>query len=163
MREGDTTEALGEPVFIFVPLSFSPQFCTSRRRPIAEWEAYREVKSVPWSEGFLIFIGDSVVEQCFLFVPTASRPMLLSLPIQLHRFLQRASFNNSAGEKISFDQHGQLEAGFDIISWVTFPNQSFLKVKVGEIEPEAPLGVGFALREDEIVWPSRFNQVSTLS
>lgn len=66
------------------------------------------------------------------------------------------SFNNSAGDQISFDQNGELVAGFDIINWVTFPNQSFVKVKVGRLDLQA---VPITINEDAIVWHSWFNQV----
>ncbi|XP_042329788.1 vomeronasal type-2 receptor 26-like [Sceloporus undulatus] len=78
---------------------------------------------------------------------------------QLHHFLRRVSFNNSVGEKISFDQNGELIAGFDIINWVTFINRSFLKVKVGGIGPDKML----TLFEDSITWPKVFNQAQPLS
>ncbi|XP_061447679.1 uncharacterized protein LOC133367598 [Rhineura floridana] len=52
---------------------------------------------------------------------------------QIHSFLGRISFNNSAGDTVSFDENGELAAGFDIINWVTFPNQSFLRVKFGSL------------------------------
>ncbi|XP_054831664.1 vomeronasal type-2 receptor 26-like [Eublepharis macularius] len=88
----------------------------------------------------------------------------LSQPLwQLHHFLRSISFNNSAGEEVSFDQNGELVARFDILSWVTFSNQSFLRVKVGRIDPKAPPDKVFIISEDAIVWPSRFDQARPLS
>ncbi|XP_063158728.1 vomeronasal type-2 receptor 26-like [Candoia aspera] len=89
---------------------------------------------------------------------------LLKQPLwQFHHHLRSVSFNNSAGEKVSFDENGSLIAGFDVINWVTFPNQSFQRVRVGKIESPA-----FSLRTlnihgDNIEWPSRFNQAWPLS
>ncbi|XP_025031704.1 vomeronasal type-2 receptor 26-like [Python bivittatus] len=80
---------------------------------------------------------------------------------QLHHFLRKVSFNNSAGEKISFDQNGERIAAFDIINWVTFPNQSFLRVKVGKIDPHVSSNMSFTINEENIVWPKKFNQVWT--
>ncbi|XP_015266852.1 PREDICTED: vomeronasal type-2 receptor 26-like [Gekko japonicus] len=78
---------------------------------------------------------------------------------QLHPFLRRISFNNSAGDKVSFNENGEVEAGFDIVNWITFPNQSFLRVKVGRMDPKAPEGREFSINETIITWHSRFNQV----
>nr|XP_020633798.1 vomeronasal type-2 receptor 26-like [Pogona vitticeps] len=89
--------------------------------------------------------------------------VLMKQPWQLNHFLQSISFNNGAGAKISFNQHGELEAGFDIINWVTFPNQSFLKVKVGGTDPMAYQEETFTICEEAVIWPSRFNQVQPLS
>lgn len=68
-------------------------------------------------------------------------------------------FNNSAGDTTKFDFNGELVAGFDIINWVTFPNNSFVKVKIGKLDPQAPQGKELALNNKLIVWPRGFNQV----
>ncbi|XP_063158801.1 vomeronasal type-2 receptor 26-like [Candoia aspera] len=82
---------------------------------------------------------------------------------QLHHYLRSISFNNSAGDEISFDSNGELVAGFDVINWVTFPNLSFVRVKVGKVDPFAPENNFFTTFVDNFMWPSMFNQVQPLS
>ncbi|XP_053117334.1 vomeronasal type-2 receptor 26-like [Hemicordylus capensis] len=82
---------------------------------------------------------------------------------QLHHFIRSVSFNNSVEENVSFDQNGNLIAGFDVINWITFPNQSFLRVKVGKIEHKFPQDILLTIHDYAIVWPSRFNQAQPLS
>uniref|UniRef100_A0ABM5GQ75 Vomeronasal type-2 receptor 26-like n=1 Tax=Pogona vitticeps TaxID=103695 RepID=A0ABM5GQ75_9SAUR len=96
-------------------------------------------------------------------VDEAGPNVLKKQPWQLNHFMRRVSFNNSAGTKVSFNQLGELEAGFDIINWVPFPNQSFLRVRIGRIDPMASQGEMFTIREEAIVWPRRFNQARPLS
>ncbi|XP_054832639.1 vomeronasal type-2 receptor 26-like [Eublepharis macularius] len=82
---------------------------------------------------------------------------------QFHQFLRRVSFNSSSGEKVSFDQNGNVVAGFDIINWVTFPNQSFHRVKIGQLDLNSCPEKAFVIHEDAITWPHRFNQAQPLS
>ncbi|XP_058038431.1 vomeronasal type-2 receptor 26-like [Ahaetulla prasina] len=82
---------------------------------------------------------------------------------QLHHYLRTISFNNTAGQKISFNENGDVETGFDIINWVTFPNQTFVKVKVGKIDPTASPDKLFTISAKDIIWPNMFNQVQPLS
>ncbi|XP_054850384.1 vomeronasal type-2 receptor 26-like [Eublepharis macularius] len=84
-------------------------------------------------------------------------------PWQLHPLLQNTLFNNSAGEKITFNQNWETGAGFDITNLITFSNKSFLKVKVGQVDPHARRGEEFIINEDMIVWQRSFNQVLPLS
>ncbi|XP_054850312.1 vomeronasal type-2 receptor 26-like [Eublepharis macularius] len=65
---------------------------------------------------------------------------------------QRISFNNSAREEIVFNQHGELDLGFDITNLVTFPNNSFVRIKVGWFDSQAPLGQEFSFDQYRINW-----------
>ncbi|XP_060112573.1 vomeronasal type-2 receptor 26-like [Heteronotia binoei] len=82
---------------------------------------------------------------------------------QLHPFLQGISFNNSAGEKVSFNENMEVESGFDITNLVTFPNKSFLRVKVGHLETDCLECNKLVIREDLIVWQRNFSQVPPVS
>ncbi|XP_070800792.1 vomeronasal type-2 receptor 26-like [Pituophis catenifer annectens] len=82
---------------------------------------------------------------------------------QLHHFLRTVSFNNNAGEPFFFDESGQLVSGFDLINWITLPNQSLLRVKVGSLDVHTSEEMKFTIQEKAIVWPTSFNQVQPLS
>ncbi|XP_077169311.1 vomeronasal type-2 receptor 26-like [Paroedura picta] len=81
----------------------------------------------------------------------------------LHNFLRRIYFNNSVGETIQFDQDRELVSVFDVTNWVTLSNRSFSRVKVGQLDPQAPSGKELTLVEDKIVWHKSFNQVLPIS
>uniref|UniRef100_A0A670ZR26 G-protein coupled receptors family 3 profile domain-containing protein n=1 Tax=Pseudonaja textilis TaxID=8673 RepID=A0A670ZR26_PSETE len=83
--------------------------------------------------------------------------------IQLHSFLQGISFNNSAGERLSLNEKGEATGGFNITNFITFPNRSFQRVRVGKIDLRAPKGKELFIEEDVIVWNPAFNQVLPLS
>nr|XP_020633880.1 vomeronasal type-2 receptor 26-like [Pogona vitticeps] len=79
-------------------------------------------------------------------------------PWQLHSFLRNIWFNNTAGEEIFFNEKGGLEAGYDIINFVRFPNESFQTIRVGSVNPAAPEGQRFVLNGSAINWNERFDQ-----
>ncbi|XP_025025844.1 vomeronasal type-2 receptor 26-like [Python bivittatus] len=79
---------------------------------------------------------------------------------QLHFFLQGISFNNSAGETVSFSVDGEVESDLDITNLLTFPNHTFQRVKVGRVNPKAVGGKKITLNEDAIVWHRALNQVA---
>ncbi|XP_029141747.1 vomeronasal type-2 receptor 26-like [Protobothrops mucrosquamatus] len=78
---------------------------------------------------------------------------------KLHLFLQGLSFNNSLGETVSINNHGEVLFGFDITNFVIFPNNSYHKVKIGKMDPKALDRNEFVIHEDLIVWPKYFKRV----
>uniref|UniRef100_A0ABM5EIQ4 Vomeronasal type-2 receptor 26-like n=1 Tax=Pogona vitticeps TaxID=103695 RepID=A0ABM5EIQ4_9SAUR len=85
--------------------------------------------------------------------------MIFFPPIQLHSVLKTLRFNNNAGEEIFLDEKAKLVAGFDIINFYISPNDSFHKVQVGRIDPQAPAGKEFVINGSNIVWNQVFNQM----
>ncbi|XP_032092136.1 vomeronasal type-2 receptor 26-like [Thamnophis elegans] len=82
---------------------------------------------------------------------------------QLHHFLRCVSFNNTAEDRITFNQRGELVTGFDIFNWIIFSNLSLQRVKVGSVDPLAPPDQRFTINDDAITWHSWFNQTRPLS
>ncbi|XP_061447617.1 vomeronasal type-2 receptor 26-like [Rhineura floridana] len=82
---------------------------------------------------------------------------------QLHHFLRSVSFNNTAGDEVSFNQNGEVVSGFDVVNWIISCNESFHRVKVGRMDPQAPPGQAFTIDEDAITWHGWFNQGYPLS
>ncbi|KAH0626215.1 hypothetical protein JD844_001054 [Phrynosoma platyrhinos] len=80
-------------------------------------------------------------------------------PWQLHLYLQAISFNTSTGERVTFNDNWEFSAGFDIMNLVTFPNRSFVNVKVGYVDPNVPGGNPFTIDDTIITWHKTFNQV----
>nr|XP_028558673.1 vomeronasal type-2 receptor 26-like [Podarcis muralis] len=80
-------------------------------------------------------------------------------PWQLHPFLRSVSFNNSAGETVYFSESREVEAGFDITNMVTFPNNSFVRVKVGRVGVESAPGQQISIDDNRMVWHRSFHQV----
>ncbi|XP_026575320.1 vomeronasal type-2 receptor 26-like [Pseudonaja textilis] len=82
---------------------------------------------------------------------------------KLHWFLQGLSFNNSVGETVTINQHGEVLSGFDITNIMMFPNNSYCKVKIGKMIPKALEGNELVIHEDLIIWPKYFKRVLPLS
>ncbi|XP_015262670.1 PREDICTED: vomeronasal type-2 receptor 26-like [Gekko japonicus] len=82
---------------------------------------------------------------------------------QFHPFLRSISFNNTAGDLVFFNENGEIASGFDIINWVTLPNKSLARVKVGRIIPQASPGRELIINEEAITWPNMMNQVPPLA
>ncbi|KAF7234898.1 hypothetical protein EYD10_18220 [Varanus komodoensis] len=82
---------------------------------------------------------------------------------QLHHFLKVVSFNNSAGDKVSFNENGELVTGFDVINWIVSSNQSVQTVKVGRTHDQAATGQALTISATAITWNSWFNQAQPLS
>ncbi|KAF7235364.1 hypothetical protein EYD10_17805 [Varanus komodoensis] len=81
------------------------------------------------------------------------RKRLLNIqPWQLLDPLRNVWFNNSAGEEISFTEHGKR---YDLLNWVLSRNGSCNPVKVGWVDVGAPPGHDFSLNSSAIVWATK--------
>ncbi|XP_054849812.1 vomeronasal type-2 receptor 26-like [Eublepharis macularius] len=76
---------------------------------------------------------------------------------QLHHLLRTIRFNNSAGDEISFNEHQEWVAGYDLVNCIVLPNESFTRVKVGR------MGQTFSIKDDVITWNNWFNQTQPRS
>ncbi|XP_077171719.1 vomeronasal type-2 receptor 26-like [Paroedura picta] len=97
---------------------------------------------------------------------TANGSSLASLnvpPWKLHTLLQRIAFNNSAGEEVAFNEYGEMKGGFDITNLITFANNSYVRVKIGRVDPQEPLSKRVIIHEDRIKWSRHLSQVPPLS
>ncbi|XP_070810152.1 vomeronasal type-2 receptor 26-like [Pituophis catenifer annectens] len=84
-------------------------------------------------------------------------------PFKIHPFLQNISFNNSAGEGVSFNEKREAAGGFDLINVIVFPNKSIRSVKVGKLDPDASHGNELIINENLIEWHKGFNRVLPVS
>ncbi|XP_070582844.1 vomeronasal type-2 receptor 26-like [Erythrolamprus reginae] len=84
-------------------------------------------------------------------------------PWQLHPFLQDLSFNNSAGDTIFLDKHGEMPTGLEITNLVIFPNNSFHRLKIGWVNPYTSDGRYLTIDEEMIIWHQGFNQTRPIS
>nr|XP_028560622.1 vomeronasal type-2 receptor 26-like [Podarcis muralis] len=141
---GDFLETLADSRILL------PTFTTSKANAVL---VFGESRFILWLANALI-----VMELTQLLYPH-----MKSREGKLHSFLQRISFNNSAGDEITLNEYGELAAGFDITNLVTFPNNSYVRVKVGSLDPQAPPGKELTINEDRIKWNRRFTKVPPLS
>uniref|UniRef100_A0A670K5D7 G-protein coupled receptors family 3 profile domain-containing protein n=1 Tax=Podarcis muralis TaxID=64176 RepID=A0A670K5D7_PODMU len=77
---------------------------------------------------------------------------------QLH-----TSLKSLIGETLSFNGKKQMGGLFDIMNIVTFPNKSFLRVKVGQVGDDALESRKIIIHEDMITWHKGFNQMMPIS
>ncbi|XP_044514874.1 vomeronasal type-2 receptor 26-like [Gracilinanus agilis] len=73
-------------------------------------------------------------------------------PWQLHNFLKKIHFNNSAGDQVFLDSTGNSEAHYNILEYLLFLNDTETLVKVGQFIPNAPYGQDFTICKEAIVW-----------
>ncbi|XP_077169577.1 vomeronasal type-2 receptor 26-like [Paroedura picta] len=148
---------------ILVPMLLENAICVdfTARLP-AEAYIANELNDYSRQAEFYTVHFKSKANVCFVY-GEGSSILSLRILLLLHHFLRSIKFNNSAGDTVCFDENGELNTGFDVTNLVTFPNGSFARVKVGRLDPHAPLGKELTLHDDQIMWHRTFNQVVPLS
>ncbi|XP_070795158.1 vomeronasal type-2 receptor 26-like [Pituophis catenifer annectens] len=74
---------------------------------------------------------------------------------QIPSHLRNIKFNNCAGEEVSFSENGLVSTRYDLLNWLFLPNQSFVPMKVGQIDSTASQGKDFTINSDAIIWVTK--------
>ncbi|XP_069461219.1 vomeronasal type-2 receptor 26-like [Ambystoma mexicanum] len=77
---------------------------------------------------------------------------------QLHYYLKKVHFRNTAGEEVFFDENGDSMTGFDILNWEYSGGKSHRAVPVGRFNPLAPAEEQLSINESQITWNSAFKE-----
>ncbi|XP_060112523.1 vomeronasal type-2 receptor 26-like [Heteronotia binoei] len=67
--------------------------------------------------------------------------------------------DGTSSKAVFFKDNREMAVGFDLMNVATFPNNSFLEVKVGRLNPGAPEGQKLIIHDNRIVWPQVLNKV----
>ncbi|KAM5237902.1 vomeronasal type-2 receptor 116-like [Ctenodactylus gundi] len=90
--------------------------------------------------------------------PLGSRKEVGFSPWQLHSFLKKVQFINSAGEQVILDDNRKLEAEYDIVNFWNFPEGLRERVTVGRFSPHVPPRQRLSLDENIIEWATEMTQ-----
>ncbi|XP_070591683.1 vomeronasal type-2 receptor 26-like [Erythrolamprus reginae] len=74
---------------------------------------------------------------------------------QIVTYLRNVKFNTSAGEEVFFSESGLVSSCYDLLNWLFLPNQSFIPMKVGKMDPMASRGQDFTISSDAITWATK--------
>ncbi|XP_069461528.1 vomeronasal type-2 receptor 26-like [Ambystoma mexicanum] len=77
---------------------------------------------------------------------------------QLHYYLKKVHFRNTAGEEVFFDENGDSMTGFDILNWEYSAEKTHRAVPVGRFNPLAPAEEQLSINESQITWNSAFKE-----
>ncbi|KAG8436098.1 hypothetical protein GDO86_007270, partial [Hymenochirus boettgeri] len=80
-------------------------------------------------------------------------------PWQLFYYIKNVNFLNSAGERVAFDERGELKGLYDVLNWQVSPDQKGSLVKVGIFDDWGPKGEKLILNERSIFWGDQYSQV----
>ncbi|KAF7234860.1 Vomeronasal type-2 receptor 26 [Varanus komodoensis] len=76
-----------------------------------------------------------------------------------HAFLRDVRHANTSMAEVHLNQHGRLEAKFDIVNLVLFPKNTPGFVTIGSWKSEATPGKWLSINPEAIVWPRHFKKM----
>lgn len=69
-------------------------------------------------------------------------------------------FLNSAGERVAFDETGELKGLYDILNWQVSHDLKGELVKVGTFDDWGPNGEKMILNEKGLIWGEKYKEVN---
>ncbi|XP_036608043.1 vomeronasal type-2 receptor 26-like [Trichosurus vulpecula] len=111
----------------------------------SSYTIYNGIYAVAWTlhEMFLMILEKESMAEGESWVPH---------PWQLHSFLKKIQFNNSACDQVFMDENRNPEAQYKILNYVNFNKEAEALVKVGQFNPKAQPSEDFTINEEAIVW-----------
>ncbi|KAG8449493.1 hypothetical protein GDO86_016219 [Hymenochirus boettgeri] len=76
---------------------------------------------------------------------------------QLNHFLKNLQFTTPNGEKLHFDENGDMYSKLDIMNWIVNPNDTLEGIRVGSFKHQGSSS-SLIINESLIRWPTAFNQ-----
>ncbi|XP_053545376.1 extracellular calcium-sensing receptor-like [Bombina bombina] len=80
-------------------------------------------------------------------------------PWQLFYYIKHVQFLNKAGERVAFDEKGELKGLYDVLNWQVSHDMKGSLVKVGIFDDWGPKGEKLVLNENVILWGEKYSQV----
>ncbi|XP_018419892.1 PREDICTED: extracellular calcium-sensing receptor-like [Nanorana parkeri] len=80
-------------------------------------------------------------------------------PWQLFYYIKYVQFINSNGERVAFDEKGELKGLYDVLNWHMSHDLKGGLVKVGIFDDWGPKGQKLVLDEKAIIWGEKYTQV----
>ncbi|XP_063284198.1 extracellular calcium-sensing receptor-like [Pelobates fuscus] len=82
-------------------------------------------------------------------------------PWQLFYYIKNVHLVTTGGERVAFDEKGELKGLYDVLNWQVSPDLKGDMVKVGIFDDWGPKGEKLVLSENAIKWGYKYTQVPT--
>ncbi|KAM4651773.1 extracellular calcium-sensing receptor-like [Discoglossus pictus] len=80
-------------------------------------------------------------------------------PWQLFYYIKNVQFLNKGGERVAFDEKGELKGLYDVLNWQVSHDMKGSLVKVGIFDDWGPNGQKLILSKNGIQWGEKYTQV----
>nr|XP_033788718.1 extracellular calcium-sensing receptor-like [Geotrypetes seraphini] len=80
-------------------------------------------------------------------------------PWQLFYYIKNVKFWNTGGERVAFDEQGELKGLYDVVNWQVTSDGKGSFVKVGVFDDWGPKGQKLMFEQNEILWGRLHTQV----
>ncbi|XP_069461216.1 vomeronasal type-2 receptor 26-like, partial [Ambystoma mexicanum] len=133
-------------------LSDVPYFQSNLRGPSSGYNLYNAVYALAHA------LHDAITSKYGNNAPVGEVHYQDMKPSELHYYLKKVHFRNTAGEEVFFDENGDSMTGFDILNWEYSGDLTHRAVPVGRFNPLAPAEEQLSINKIQISWNSAFKE-----
>ncbi|XP_043919407.1 vomeronasal type-2 receptor 26-like [Protopterus annectens] len=103
--------------------------------------------------------SDIRVTRAFFLIVLLMEDQNACSDIRVLQTVKNVHLYTKTGEEISFDQNGDAVIAYEIMNIQILPDDTFRLVKVGRMEPRAPLGKEVSINMTAILWNEKYTEV----